>query len=61
MTGWVMQVSPLRSHPSWKSVFSAFLMRHSAGAGVAAVLPVAHDREAFQMRVEPVAAWQAHE
>ena len=56
-----MQVSPLRSHPSWKSVFSAFLMRQIAGAGVAAVLPVAHDREAFQMRVEPVAAWQAHE
>jgi hypothetical protein len=55
-----MQVS-LRSHPYWKSVLFTFLTRQIAGAVVAAVLPLAHDREAFQLRVEPVAAWQAQE
>jgi hypothetical protein len=38
-----------------------FLMRQIAGAGVAAVVPLAHDREAFQFKLEPVAAWQAQE
>ena len=47
--------------PLLESVLFTFLTRQIAGAVVAAVLPLAHDREAFQLRVEPVAAWQAQE